>query len=116
MNAYTLHGWVSEMEKIEDYYSRWGSSLEKTAAKEPGVRAMYGGVTKDKRKKSDMWRALPAVAATLGAAAAFKQYRGKKDLLKNMFLYSGTGATTGWLPLVYRDAYRTLKARTGSQK
>jgi len=108
MSPGVLFGWVSEMEEIEDYYSRWGTPMEKSAAKKERP-VMYGTVTKDKREKKDWLKALPAAAATLAGAAAFKQYRGKKDLLKNVILYSGTGATSGWLPLVYRDAFRTLK-------
>ncbi len=107
MTPDVLYGWVSEMEEIEDYYSKWGSPMEKQAT----APAMYGEVSKDKRKRRDLLRALPATAATLAGAAAFKKFRGTKGLLKNLLLYSGTGATTGWLPLVYRDAYRTLRDR-----
>ena len=32
MNKAVAYGWVSEMEKIEDFFCRWGSDLEKTAA------------------------------------------------------------------------------------
>lgn len=110
MTPATLHGWISEMENIEDYYSRWGTDLEKVASS-PGIPLRHGDVPKDKRRKADLLKLLPAIAATAGGALAFKKYRGTKDLLKNMYLYSGSGATTGWLPLVYRDAFRTVQAR-----
>jgi hypothetical protein len=98
------------MEKIEEFFSRWGTSIEKQAAD------MYGQVPKDKRRKTDLLRALPALGATVGGAAALMKFRGKPDMLKKILLSSGAGATTGWLPLVYRDAYRTIKARQAKRK
>jgi len=112
MNKAVAYGWVSEMERIEDFFSRWGTSIEKQAASN-----MYGDVSTDKRRRPDMLRALPALGATLGAAAAFLKFRHTPDMAKKILLSSGAGATTGWLPLVYRDAYRTMMARrTGKKK
>lgn len=110
MNKAVAYGWVSEMEGIEDFFSRWGTSMEKQAAD------MYGEVTKDKRKKVDLLRALPALGATIGGGAAFMKFRGKPDMLRKVLLSSGAGATSGWLPLVYRDAYRTIRARQAKRK
>ena len=113
MTPDVLHGWISEMEEIEDYYSRWGSPMEKAASAPLHRPLMYGTVSKDKREKKDLLKALPAVAATLAGAVATKKFRssGSKKLFNNILLYAGAGATTGWLPLVYRDAYRTIRSK-----
>lgn len=71
------------------------------------LRDLFKKEAAKRKRKLDWGEVLPAVGATIGGAVALR--KGKAAKLTDVIRSAGAGATTGWLPKVYRDAAEELR-------